>query len=167
MKKSKVIVCAFAALLAFTAVFSVRSKAYASVDSPALRGCGPKDLRSVTGVAWDCYIMPLLSGIAFLDTNADGKWQAGEPAFAGASLKVTGGGAWYVCGPVGPEGTFGVPVNADTYYVIPAAPPGYRTTTPRITVSIVNDISNPYTLIGFVADAASKGEACDQYNPSR
>ena len=76
MKNSKVVVYVFVALLALTAVFSVRSTVNASVDSSTLRGCGPKYAPVAPG-KWDCYTMPLLSGIAFLDSNADGKWQAG------------------------------------------------------------------------------------------
>ena len=171
MKISKIFVLIAAVALALSAILSVHAPATASVDGSALRwlcGMQPKfNAPTANGVWPTCYTPPQLRGIAFTDTNANGKWDVGEQPFGSAWYKVTGGGSWYACGWVGNDGLFGVPVNADTYYVIPVAPAGYRTTTPRITVAIVNDINNPFTYMGFVPDPKAKGEACDQYNPSR
>jgi len=105
-------------------------------------------------------------GYAFLDKNANGKWDEGESIFGEAWYKVTDGGAWFTCGYVGTDASYGVPVNAGTYYVLPVAPKGFKTTTPRIQVT-VGTTAALNNNIGFVADATAKGEACDQYNPAR
>lgn len=116
----------------------------------------------------DCPVLGRIVGTAFLDVNANGKWDANEPVFPAAWMKITGGGVWYVCGWVGGDGTFGVPVTPNTYYVMPVAPKGYRTTTPKITVTIADlgDIGWD-TNIGFTPSITSTGDACDQYNPPR
>ncbi len=125
--------------------------------------------RQPTLIQWwpNCYSLGLVRGAAFIDKNADGKWEAGEPIFGEAWYKVTGGGVWFTCGWVGSDATFGVPVNPGTYYVMPVAPKGYKTTTPRIAVTITNDVNTPWLYMGFVADPSAKGDACDQYNPPR
>ena len=106
-------------------------------------------------------------GNAFIDTNENGKRDADEPIFGEAWYKITDGGAWFTCGYVGTDATFGVPVNGGTYYVLPVAPKGYRTTTPRVTVTVESEKASLNADIGFVADAAAPGDACDQYNPPR
>jgi hypothetical protein len=105
-------------------------------------------------------------GYAFLDKNANGKWDEGESIFGEAWYKVTDGGAWFTCGYVGTDASYGVPVNPGTYYVLPVAPKGFKTTTPRVEVT-VGTTAALNTNIGFVADPTAKGEACDQYNPAR
>ncbi len=105
-------------------------------------------------------------GYAFLDANANGKWDEGESIFGEAWYKVTDGGAWFTCGYVGTDASYGVPVNPGTYYVLPVAPKGFKTTTPRVTVT-VGTAAALNTNIGFVADPTAQGEACDQYNPAR
>jgi hypothetical protein len=102
-----------------------------------------------------------------MDKNADGKWDVGEPVFGEAWYKVTDGGAWYTCGYVGTDASYGVSVKpGGTYYVMPVAPKGYKVTTPRIKVTVGTDAALN-TNIGFVADPKAIGEACDQYNPAR
>ena len=105
-------------------------------------------------------------GYAFLDKNANGKWDAGESIFGEAWYKVTDGGSWYTCGYVGADASYGVPVNPGKYYVMPVAPKGFKTTTPRIEVTVGTDAALN-TNIGFVADPKATGDACDQYNPAR
>jgi hypothetical protein len=119
-------------------------------------------------VQGECPVLGRIAGTAYLDNNANGQRDRGEPAFSEAWLKVTGGGAWYVCGWVGGDATYGVTVTPDTYYVLPVAPKGYRTTTPRIRVEVL-DLGHASTGndMGFVKAPDAPGEACDQYNPPR
>lgn len=105
-------------------------------------------------------------GYAFLDANANGKWDEGESIFGEAWYKVTDGGAWFTCGYVGADASYGVPVNPGKYYVLPVAPKGFKTTTPRVEVT-VGTAAALNTNIGFVADPTATGDACDQYNPAR
>lgn len=162
---------ALAGIFALSIVFTAHAPAAASAQgAQPFWWCGaiPAD-RLEPQLRWwqDCYSLGLVRGTAFIDTNGDGKWQAGEPTFGEAWYKVTGGGAWFTCGWVGTDATFGVPVNPGTYYVMPVAPKGYRTTTPRIAVTVTNDVNTPWLYMGFVADPNAKGDACDQYNPPR
>jgi hypothetical protein len=119
-------------------------------------------------VSGDCPVLGRIVGTAFLDKNQNGKREKSEPVFPAAWMKISGGGVWFVCGWVGADATFGVPVTPGTYYVMPVAPQGYRTTTPRITVEI-KDLGYVAfdTNIGFVKDAKAAPDACDQYNPPR
>jgi hypothetical protein len=105
-------------------------------------------------------------GYSFLDKNANGKWDEGETIFGEGWYKVTDGGNWFTCGYVGTDASYGVPVAPGTYYVLPVAPKGFKTTTPRIQVTVGTDAALS-TNIGFVADPTAPGDACDQYNPAR
>ncbi|MCL5273215.1 MAG: hypothetical protein M1434_00505 [Chloroflexi bacterium] len=171
MKYSKSVMLVVASMLALGVVFTTHTPASAS--SQGFRpfwGCGaiPTLFRQPSLRWWqDCYSRGLVRGTSFIDKNADGKWEDGEPIFGEAWYKVTGGGAWFTCGWVGDDSTFGVPVNPGTYYVLPVAPKGYKTTTPRIQVEVTGDVNTPWLYMGFVADPAAKGDACDQYNPPR
>ncbi len=127
-----------------------------------------------TGTAkWStpCPLLGSIRGTAFEDKNANGKWDAGELSLGGMWFKVTGGGDWYVCGHVGDDSTYGVTVNPGTYYVLPSAPKGYRTTTPRITAEVTQRDDGIWVSlnndIGFVKDDKAPGDGCDQYNPAR
>ncbi|MCL5998914.1 MAG: hypothetical protein M1546_23075 [Chloroflexi bacterium] len=119
-------------------------------------------------VQGECAGLGKVAGTAYLDSNANGRRDRGEPIFTAAWLKVTGGGVWYVCGWVGDDATYGVTVTPGTYYVMPVAPKGYRTTTPRIRAEVLDlGYVAGGTDMGFVKDPASEGDACDQYNPPR
>jgi hypothetical protein len=119
-------------------------------------------------VGGECSGLGRIVGTAFLDKNANGVWDKGESIFPEAWMKVTGGGVWFVCGWVGGDATFGVPVKPGQYMVMPVAPKGYRTTTPKINVNIVDLGFIAFdTNMGFVADPTAQGDACDQYNPPR
>jgi hypothetical protein len=118
------------------------------------------------GDTCDPVALSSVRGYSFLDANANGKWDEGESIFGEGWYKVTDGGAWFTCGYVGTDASYGVPVKAGTYYVLPVAPKGFKTTTPRVTVTVGTD-ATLNTNIGFVADPTAMGESCDQYNPAR
>lgn len=92
-------------------------------------------------------------------------YKDGAP-YGGAWYKITDGGNWYVCGTVGGDGTFGVPVKAGTYYVIPLDQPGLRASgIMKVVVeagkaSLGNDIK-------YTSDPSAKHESCDLYNPPK
>ena len=116
----------------------------------------------------DCAGLGRIVGTAYLDENENGARDKGEPIFPEAWMKITGGGAWFVCGWVGGDATYGVPVTPGQYYVMPVAPKGYRTTTPKLTVDVLDLGYIAFdTNLGFVKDPTAQGDACDQYNPPR
>jgi hypothetical protein len=86
--------------------------------------------------------------------------------YGGAWYKITDGGNWYVCGTVGGDGTFGVPVKAGTYYIIPLDQPGLKASgVIKVVVeagkaSLGNDIK-------YTSDPSAKHESCDLYNPPK
>jgi hypothetical protein len=192
MKASRTLKFVIVSVLAFVAVFA--SHATASADRLPFTNPGDKfyvpghgcymllywpDTQSRVSIqakippwmAWvgdtcDPASLSSVRGYAFLDKNANGKWDAGESIFGEAWYKVTDGGSWYTCGYVGTDASYGVPVNSGTYYVMPVAPKGFKTTTPRIEVTVGTDAALN-TNIGFVADPKATGDACDQYNPAR
>jgi hypothetical protein len=87
--------------------------------------------------------------------------------FGGAWYKITDGGNWFVCGTVGSDGTFGVPLKAGEYYVIPLNLKGLRATT-EITKAVVR--GGTATLgkdIKYVTDPTATLDSCDLYNPPR
>ncbi|MCS7061287.1 MAG: hypothetical protein RMN25_08970 [Anaerolineae bacterium] len=129
-----------------------------------VNGSGAADFE----VGQDCPVLGRIAGSAYIDANANGRRDRGEQGFHSAWLKLTDGGSWFVCGWVGSDTTFGITVLPGVYYLMPVAPPGYRTTTPRIKVLMraYGDVllNND---IGFVKDPRAPGDACDQYNPPR
>jgi hypothetical protein len=143
------------------------------VDPCCFEGA-PAPERAENGIYVDCNVSSAsVRGTAFEDKNANGKRDAGEPTMAGAWLKLSGGGSWFVCAFTGADATYGIPVvdHTMTYIIFPIAPPGWRTTTPVIkakTVDTKNGFAYLFNDIGFVRDASVKTvEGCDQYNPSR
>jgi hypothetical protein len=86
--------------------------------------------------------------------------------FGGAWYKITDGGDWYTCGTVGSDGTFGVPVEPGTYYLIPLNLQGLRASgVTKVVVeggkaSLGNDIT-------YTSDPSAQHESCDLYNPPR
>jgi hypothetical protein len=111
-------------------------------------------------------LMMNIHGLAFEDLNANGRRDAGEPAFHGAWLKVSGGGSWFVCSPVERNGAFGLPVIAGVYHIQPVNVKGFRVTTPQIDVPAMGRQMRP-ALIGYARDASAVDEGCDTYNPGR
>ena len=155
--------------------------AYQTPAKPTVRtGSRSGRSRSTERQAKEGQVMPVGScvtgsvrGTAFEDLNANGKRDAGEPTMAGAWLKVTGGGSWFVCAYTGADATYAIPVvdMSATYIIFPIAPVGWKTTTPVLktkTVSTANGLAYLYNDMGFVRDASVKTvDGCDQYNPSR
>ena len=86
--------------------------------------------------------------------------------FGGAWYKITDGGDWYTCGTVGSDGTFGVPVEPGTYYLVPLNLQGLRASgVTKVVVeggkaSLGNDII-------YTSDPSAQHESCDLYNPPR
>jgi hypothetical protein len=92
-------------------------------------------------------------------------YKDGRP-FGGAWYKITDGGDWYTCGTVGSDGTFGVPVEPGTYYLVPLNLQGLRASgVTKVVVeggkaSLGNDII-------YTSDPSAQHESCDLYNPPR
>ena len=92
-------------------------------------------------------------------------YKDGRP-FGGAWYKITDGGNWYTCGTVGSDGTFGVPVEPGTYYLVPLNLQGLRASgVTKVVVeggkaSLGNDIT-------YTSDPSAQHESCDLYNPPR
>ncbi len=110
-------------------------------------------------------VQGFVAGRAFLDVNENGKRDAGEGT-AFSLYKVTNGGSYFSCGYTGKGSTFGVPVSAGTYWVMPIAPKGFRTTTPIIKAEAGTDKPN-IVEIGIVQDVSAPTDYCGQYSPKR
>ena len=110
-------------------------------------------------------VQGFVAGRAFLDVNENGKRDAGEGT-AFSLYKVTNGGSYFSCGYTGKDSTFGVPVSAGTYWVMPIAPKGFRTTTPIIKAEAGTDKPN-IVEIGIVQDVSAPTDYCGQYSPKR
>jgi hypothetical protein len=107
-----------------------------------------------------------VSGTAFLDDNVNGVQDPGEGEVFGW-YKVTNGGNYFSCGFTGRGGTFGVPLQTGTYFVMPVAVKGYHTTTPVIRVD-VKDVGKSYPIkMGFARSVNAPGDPCSQYLPKR
>ena len=110
-------------------------------------------------------VQGFVAGRAFLDVNENGKRDAGEGT-AFSLYKVTNGGSYFSCGYTGKGSTFGVPVSAGTYWVMPIAPKGFRTTTPIIKAEAGTNKPN-IVEIGIVQDVSAPTDYCGQYSPKR
>jgi hypothetical protein len=107
-----------------------------------------------------------ISGLAFLDANANGVRDPGEGEAFGW-YKVTNGGNYFSCGYTGKGGTFGVPVKTGVFYVMPIAIKGFHTTTPIIKVD-VKDIGKDVRIdMGFAPSFNAPGDPCSAYLPKR
>ena len=66
------------------------------------------------------------------------------------------------------DGTFGVPLKSGWYDVIPVAPQGWHTTTPRLRVYVGGPGYPALNInLGLVRDETAPLESCDQYHPIR
>lgn len=111
--------------------------------------------------------MSSVRGSVFDDINGNGRRDGNEPTTFGW-FKISNGGNWYVCGYAGRDGTFGVPVQAGWYDVIPVAPQGWRATAPKVHV-YVGGPGHPALNVhlGLVRDKTAPLESCDLYHPIR
>ena len=108
-----------------------------------------------------------IRGSAYEDRNQNGQRDPGERELYGMWYKITAGGDWHVCGYVGDDGTFGVPVSAGYYEILPVAPPGYRATQSRLKVIVHAGQASLENNIGFVVDPSAPGDVCNQFEPVR
>jgi hypothetical protein len=70
-------------------------------------------------------------GVAFIDSNANGRRDPDEPTTLGR-FKVTNGGNYFSCGHTGRDNTYGLIVRPGTYFVMPIAGPGQYTSAPNL-----------------------------------
>jgi uncharacterized surface protein with fasciclin (FAS1) repeats len=76
-----------------------------------------------------------IAGTAFLDSNGNGKRDAGEST-ALSRYKITDGGNFWRCGNTGSDNTYSVPVSPGTYYIFPVAGPNQYPSAPVIKVQV-------------------------------
>jgi hypothetical protein len=107
-----------------------------------------------------------ISGVAFIDANANGKRDPGEQTTLGR-YKITDGGGFWRCGNTGRDNTFGLTVRPGTYYVMPIAGPGQHTTAPVIQVRVTGSGSNVVADLPLAPQALALAENCGQYAPKR
>jgi|GEM_PF-3801589 len=108
-----------------------------------------------------------IRGVAYLDANRNGKHDPGERLLSNAWFKVTGGGAWFVCGYVGADASYGVSVSSGDYEVQPVNLAGCRATTAKLHVLVSPNVASIGNDLGYVEDATAALESCDQYHPAR
>ncbi len=107
-----------------------------------------------------------ISGVAFIDANANGKRDPGEQTTLGR-YKITDGGGFWRCGNTGRDNTFGLTVRPGTYYVMPIAGPGQHTTAPVIQVRVPGAGANVVADLPLAPQALALAENCGQYAPKR
>ncbi|MCS7054911.1 MAG: fasciclin domain-containing protein [Thermoflexales bacterium] len=105
-------------------------------------------------------------GVAFIDSNANGKRDPGESTTLGR-FKVTGGGAFWRCGHTGRDNTYGIMVRPGTYFVMPIAGPGQHTSTPVIRVQVPSPGSAVQADLPLVPQPLAVAENCGEYAPKR
>lgn len=105
-------------------------------------------------------------GIAFEDTNGNGKRDPAEPALSVARFKITDGGNFWRCGAVFGETPYQVPLRAGTYFVMPIAGPGQYPTVPVIRVRVEPSKSVEANL-PFGSNPLAVAENCGAYQPKR
>jgi uncharacterized surface protein with fasciclin (FAS1) repeats len=105
-------------------------------------------------------------GVAFIDSNANGKRDPGEPTALGR-FKVTDGGAFFRCGHTGRDNTYGLMVRPGTYFVMPIAGPGQYTSTPVIQVQVERPGQAVEVNLPLVPQPLALAENCGQYAPKR
>lgn len=107
-----------------------------------------------------------ITGVAFIDANANGKRDPGEQTTLGR-FKVTDGGAFWSCGHTGRDNTYGLTVRPGTYFVMPIAGPGQHTSTPVIRVQVPSAGSAVVADLPLVPQPLALAENCGTYAPRR
>jgi hypothetical protein len=139
------------------------------IPRPAASGEPPDDIPEVEEATIDGSVR----GIAFADLDANGKFDpgAGEYPLGWAYFKLASiTSEFFLCGYVGPDGTFGLPLQDGDYALMPIGAPGWRVTTPYIQAELTDALDSPGyhpNYMGFVEDPNAPLETCDQYNPQR
>ncbi len=108
-----------------------------------------------------------IKGNAFVDSNANGKRDAGEKSLF-ARYKVTNGGNFNVCQATAGNGGYTVGLTkTGTYFVMPISSAGYHTTAPVVKVN-ANANGQTYTAdLPFAPSALASAENCGDYEPKR
>jgi hypothetical protein len=107
-----------------------------------------------------------ITGAAFVDSNANGKRDAGEsPLFA--RYKVTNGGSFWDCKATSGSGnfTYGL-TEPGTYFVLPIAGPGYFPSVPVIRVQARTGATTQVDL-PFGQNPLAVADQCGAYSPKR
>lgn len=105
-------------------------------------------------------------GVAFIDRNANGKRDAGEPTTLGR-FKVTNGGNFWSCGHTGRDNTYGLTVKPGTYFVMPIAGNGQHTSAPVIRVQVAGAGSSVVADLPLVPQPFALADNCGAYAPKR
>lgn len=107
-----------------------------------------------------------ITGVAFVDQNANGKRDAGEATTLGR-YRITDGGSFNICGNTGRDNSFGLTVKPGTYFVMPVAGNGQHTTAPVIKVEVTGAGSAAVADLPFAPQALAVAENCGTYAPKR
>lgn len=106
-----------------------------------------------------------ISGNAFVDSNGNGKRDAGEPATLGR-FKITDGGKYWQCGNTGSDDSYSVPVTPGTYFILPIAGPNQYASAPVIKVKV--DAGQQVTAdLPLGTQAGATADNCGAYAPRR
>jgi len=105
-------------------------------------------------------------GVAFIDSNANGRRDPGEPTTLGR-FKVTGGGSYFRCGHTGRDNTYGLIVRPGTYFVMPIAGPGQYTSAPVIQVRVERLGQAVEVNLPLVPQPLALAENCGEFLPKR
>lgn len=135
----------------------IASLAIFGLISPGLAVSVPAQAQSPLGKIY---------GVAFVDANANGKRDPGEPTTLGR-FKVTDGGAFWRCGHTAGDGEYGLVVLPGTYYVMPVAGPGEHTSAPVIRVKVDRPGSAVVADLPLVPQPSAPAEDCGAYAPKR
>lgn len=107
-----------------------------------------------------------VSGVAFVDSNSNGKRDAGEATTLGR-FKLTDGGNFWRCGNTGKDDTYSVPVTPGTYYILPVAGPNQYTSAPVIKVQVKSPGERVIADLPLAAADGAAAEQCGAYAPRR
>jgi uncharacterized surface protein with fasciclin (FAS1) repeats len=107
-----------------------------------------------------------ISGVAFVDSNGNGKRDAGEATTLGR-FKLTDGGSYWKCGNTGKDDTYSVPVTPGTYYVFPIAGLDQYTSAPVVKVQVKTSGERVIADLPLAKATGATAEQCGAYAPRR
>jgi hypothetical protein len=111
-------------------------------------------------------VLGKIYGVAFIDSNANGKRDPGERTTLGR-FKVTNGGNFWRCGHTGGDNTYGLTVRPGTYFVMPIAGPGQHTSTPVVQVRVERPGQAVEVDLPLVPQPLALAENCGEFLPKR